>query len=69
MVAFLGEELGKGTRAPAELTAPSPGWSSTLCTSVPSGMFRMGSALPGRISACGPDITMSPGLSPRGAMM
>nr|AKQ01490.1 50S ribosomal protein L2, large subunit ribosomal protein L2 [uncultured bacterium Rifle_16ft_4_minimus_19379] len=31
--------------------------------------FRRGSALPGRMSACGPDITTSPGLSPSGAMM
>src|SRR5215472_354858 len=43
---------------------PLPGWSSRLWTRVPSGMLRMGSALPGRMSACGPDITMSPGLSP-----
>src|SRR4030095_4830850 len=48
---------------------PLPGCSSTLCTSVPSGMFRIGSALPGRMSACGPDITTSPGLRPRGAMI
>jgi len=32
-------------------------------------MFRIGSALPGRMSACGPDMITSPGLSPSGAMM
>jgi hypothetical protein len=32
-------------------------------------MLRMGSALPGKMSACGPDMTTSPGFSPSGAMM
>src|SRR5213593_2450749 len=34
---------------------PLPGCSSTLCTSVPRGMFLMGRALPDRMSAWGPD--------------
>ena len=32
-------------------------------------MLRIGSALPGRMSACGPDITVSPTFRPCGAMM
>src|SRR5260370_251152 len=44
---------------------PLPGCSSTLCTRVPSGMFRIGSALPGRMSACGPDMITSVGLTVR----
>ena len=50
------------TLVPAEraILAPAPGFSSTACTTVPTGMFRSGSALPGRISAPAPDISMSP---------
>ncbi len=40
-----------------------------LWMSVPRGMFRTGSAFPGRMSACGPDISVSPTLSPSGATM
>src|SRR5215813_3448957 len=39
---------------------PCPGWSSTLWTSVPVGMFSSGSALPGLMSASGPDSTVDP---------
>ena len=35
--------------------APLPGYSSTLCTKVPTGILTSGSALPGLISAEGPD--------------
>src|SRR5207237_4908163 len=44
---------------PAEraIFAPWPGFSSTLCTSVPVGMFSSGSALPTLMSASGPDCT------------
>ena len=45
---------------PAEraIWPPLPGFSSTLCTSVPVGMFSSGSALPGLMSASAPDCTM-----------
>ena len=43
--------------APAEraICAPRPGWSSTLCTSVPTGIAASGIALPTVMSAPGPD--------------
>lgn len=40
-----------------------------LCTSVPTGMFCSGSALPGRMSASGPFITVAPTSNPTGARM
>jgi hypothetical protein len=43
--------------------------SSTLCTIVPVGMFSSGSALPGLMSAFGPDSTIAPTRSRAGAMM
>jgi hypothetical protein len=51
---------------PAEraICAPLPGFSSMLCTTVPAGMFFSGSALPTRMSASGPDITVRPDLQP-----
>src|SRR5215475_14347313 len=48
---------------------PLPGFSSTLCTSVPVGMFSSGSALPGLMSAPGPDSTVAPTCSRAGARM
>ena len=36
---------------------------------VPRGMFLIGSAFPGRMSAWGPDIRVWPTATPRGAMM
>jgi hypothetical protein len=56
---------------PAERTscAPLPGFISTACTTVPSGMFASGKALPGRISAVGPASSTSPTASPIGARM
>ena len=59
------------TLEPAEraILAPCPGFSSMLCTSVPVGMFSSGSALPGVMSACGPDSTIEPTTSRAGAMM
>eukprot|EP00241_Pyramimonas_parkeae_P020639 CAMPEP_0114296162 /NCGR_PEP_ID=MMETSP0059-20121206/11167_1 /TAXON_ID=36894 /ORGANISM="Pyramimonas parkeae, Strain CCMP726" /LENGTH=93 /DNA_ID=CAMNT_0001418297 /DNA_START=552 /DNA_END=833 /DNA_ORIENTATION=+ len=49
--------------------APSPGWISTLCTMVPTGMFANGKALPVLIGALGPWVTGSPGCMPSGASM
>jgi hypothetical protein len=59
------------TLAPAEraIFAPAPGFSSIACTTVPTGMLRRGRALPARISASGPDISMSPRVTPSGARM
>ena len=50
------------TLVPAEraILAPAPGFSSIAWITVPTGMLRSGSALPGRISASGPDISVSP---------
>src|SRR5919197_1846108 len=48
---------------------PRPGFSSTLWTSVPVGMFSSGRALPGRMSALGPDSTLAPTLRRAGARM
>ena len=49
--------------------APPPGRSSMACTTVPAGMFRSDRALPGRISATGPDSSMSPTETPIGWRM
>src|SRR5581483_8972045 len=59
------------TPEPAEraIFAPWPGFSSTLCTSVPVGMFSSGSALPTLMSASGPDSTLAPTRSCAGARM
>ena len=59
------------TLAPAEraILAPAPGFSSIACTTVPTGMLRSGSALPGRISASGPLMSWSPCRTPCGARM
>src|SRR6476646_9459395 len=56
---------------PAEraIWPPLPGFSSTLWTSVPVGMFSSGSALPGLMSASAPDCTTDPARSPAGARM
>jgi hypothetical protein len=48
---------------------PLPGWSSMLWMVVPAGMFRRGRALPGRMSAAGPEETVSPTFRPWGARM
>src|SRR6266511_1753091 len=48
---------------------PRPGFSSTLCTSVPVGILASGSAFPGRMSADGPDSTIAPTRSRAGARM
>ena len=48
---------------------PLPGLSSTLCSSVPSGMFFSGSALPGRMSTFCPDTITSPTFIPAGCRM
>src|SRR5512133_1957258 len=57
------------TLAPAEraILAPPPGLSSMAWITVPTGMLRSGSALPGRISAFSPDISLSPTDRPAGA--
>ena len=57
--------------APAEraICAPLPGFSSMLWTMVPGGMFLSGSALPTRMSASGPDVTVRPTSRPTGARM
>src|ERR1700752_300925 len=51
---------------PAEraIWPPLPGLSSTLCTSVPVGMFSSGSALPALMSASTPDWTTGPSRPP-----
>src|SRR5512133_40551 len=56
---------------PAERASwpPRPGFSSTLCTRVPVGMFASGSAFPGLMSAPGPDSTVAPTCSRAGARM
>src|ERR1700682_2454766 len=53
---------------PAEraILPPAPGFSSTLCTSVPSGISRSGRALPTRLSEPGPETILSPTDSPLG---
>ena len=58
-------------KAPADraIFAPAPGFSSIAWITVPTGMFRSGSALPGRISASAPDISWSPCSTPSGARM
>ena len=48
---------------------PWPGTSSTLWTIVPVGMSRSARALPGVMSAPGPDWTVSPTEIPAGARM
>jgi hypothetical protein len=57
--------------APAErpIWPPRPGWSSTLCTTVPVGMRESGSELPTSIGASSPDITVMPTVSRFGARM
>ena len=56
---------------PAERTscAPLPGCISTLWITVPTGMLAIGRALPGLMSAAGPDSTLSPAPRPTGARM
>ena len=56
---------------PAEraIWPPLPGFSSTLCTSVPVGMFSSGSALPGLMSASEPEATTEPTRTPARARM
>ena len=56
---------------PAEraIWPPLPGFSSTLCTAVPSGTSRSGIALPLRTSVPGPAITVSPTARPFGCRM
>ena len=49
--------------------APEPGWSSSPWIWVPSGMPRMGSVLPGRMSTASPDTSTSPTPTPSGARM
>ena len=48
---------------------PLPGFSSTLWTVEPTGMWRSGIALPGLIGASEPERISSPGFTPFGAMM
>ena len=48
---------------------PLPGFSSTLCTIEPTGMWRSAMALPGLIGASAPERTSSPGFTPFGARM
>ena len=57
--------------APAERPSwpPRPGWSSTLCTTVPVGMFASARLLPTEISAPGPDCTVMPTVRRLGARM
>src|SRR5436305_13484578 len=59
------------TELPADrpILAPAPGFSSTAWITVPTGMFRSGRALPGRMSAPSPDIRRSPTRRPCGARM
>ena len=59
------------TPEPAERAswAPRPGWSSTLCTSVPTGIAASGIALPTWMSAPTPEITVMPTRRRFGAMM
>ena len=54
---------------PADLTnwAPFPAFNSMLWTTVPTGMFFNANALPGLISASGPDNKVSPTFIPTGA--
>mmetsp|Transcript_47124 Transcript_47124/g.124142 ORF Transcript_47124/g.124142 Transcript_47124/m.124142 type:complete len:318 (+) Transcript_47124:425-1378(+) len=56
---------------PADLTIlpPRPRTSSTLCTSVPSGITERGIAFPGANGTSSPDCTVSPTLRPCGARM
>ena len=71
IVAFAPSFAISWTLVPAEraILAPAPGFSSIACSTVPTGMLRSGSALPGRISASGPDISRSPTSTPCGARM
>ncbi len=46
---------------------PLPGWSSILCTCVPTGIFSRGRQFPTSISAAGPFIIFCPALIPSGA--
>ena len=57
--------------APAEraIFAPPPGRSSIAWITVPTGMLRIGSELPGLMSAPGPFSIVSPCLSRFGARM
>ena len=59
------------TTAPADraIWPPLPTFSSTLWMSVPTGMFRIGSAFPGLMSAPAPAMTVSPTDRPLGARM
>src|SRR5512147_2861884 len=58
-------------KEPAEriIFAPDPGWDSTLWITVPTGMARTGSALPGRTSTASPERSVSPTFTPIGARM
>ncbi len=59
------------TEVPAEraMAAPLPGWNSMAWTRVPTGISDSGRALPGLMSAPGPEMTVSPTLRPLGARM
>jgi len=59
------------TPEPADraILAPPPGRSSIACTTVPVGILRNGSALPGLMSDPGPLSTRSPTARPAGQMM
>ena len=67
----VGLKLSDGMDVPAERPSwpPRPGSSSTLWTVVPVGIALSGSALPGAMSASGPDDTVSPTLIRAGARM
>jgi len=67
-IAFFAEQL---RRAACERTAwpPRPGYNSRLCTIVPGGMWRIISALPGRMSAASPVCTVAPTSRPTGCRM
>jgi hypothetical protein len=68
VVAFLGQHLGRAPGARASCP-PRPLIQLDVMNHRTHGILRNGSALPGRISACGPLITASPTRRPSGAMM
>ncbi len=59
------------TKVPAAraIWPPLPGFSSTLCTIVPTGMLFSGIALPGFTSTRSPETTTSPAFRRCGARM
>ena len=62
------DDLRIGAGGARDLAA-APGFSSTLCTIVPTGMARSGMALPGFTSTCSPETTVSPAARRCGARM